>query len=66
MLLILLKKIIQYGNYDTMSNAEYEVTEENYKEIIRLQLVVAEELKQKHLQEFDKNHFLYSTYHLNY
>lgn len=66
MLLILLKKIIQYGNYDTMSNAEYEVTEEDYKEIIRLQLVVAEELKQKHLQEFDKNHFLYSTYHLNY
>ena len=66
MLLILLKKIVQYGNYETMSNAEYEITEEDYKEIIRLQLVVAEELNQKHLQEFDKNHFLYSTYHLNY
>ncbi len=66
MLLILLKKFIQYGNYETMSNTEYEITEEDYKEIIRLQLVVAEELNQKHLQEFDKNHFLYSTYHLNY
>lgn len=66
MLLILLKKIIQYGNYDTMNNTEYEITQEDYEKIIQLQLVVVEEVNQNHSKEFDENHFLYSTYHLNY
>lgn len=66
MLLILLKKIIKYGKYETMNNEGYEVTENDYKKIIQLQLVVAEEVSQKHLKGFDSNHFLYSTYHLNY
>lgn len=67
MLLLLLKRIIQYGNYETLNNTEYEVSKEDYRKIIQLQLVVAEEISQKHLKgEFDVNHFLYSTYHLNY
>lgn len=67
MLLLLLKRIIQYGNYETLNNAEHEVSKEDYRKIIQLQLVVAEEISQKHLKgEFDVNHFLYSTYHLNY
>lgn len=66
MLLILLKKLIKYGKYETMDDIEYEVTEDDYKKIIQLQLVVAEEVSRKHLKEFDSNHFLYSTYHLNY
>lgn len=66
MLLILLKEFIQYGNYETLDKIEYEITDEDYKVIIRLQLAVAEEINQKHSKEIDKNHFLYSTYHLNY
>lgn len=67
MLLLLLKRIIQYGNYETLNNTEYEVTQEDYRKIIQLQLVVVEEISQRHLRdEFDVNHFLYSTYHLNY
>lgn len=66
MLLILLKMIIQYGNHESMDDTEYEILQDDYKKIIQLQLVVAEEISQKHLKEFDANHFLYSTYHLNY
>ena len=67
MLLLLLKRIIQYGDYETLNNTEYEVSQDDYKKIIQLQLVVAEEINQKHSKgEFDVNHFLYSTYHLNY
>lgn len=66
MLLILLKKIIQYGNHETMDDTEYEILQEDYKKIIQLQLVVEKEINQKHSKEFDANHFLYSTYHLNY
>lgn len=67
MLLLLLKRIIQYGNYETLNDMEYEVSKEDYRKIIQLQLVVAEEISQKHSKgEFDVNHFLYSTYHLNY
>lgn len=66
MLLILLKKIVQFGNYETICDTQYEIVQKDYKKIIQLQLVVAEQLSQKHSEEFDKSHFLYSTYHLNY
>lgn len=65
-LLILFKKIIKYGRYETMNDKGDEVTENDYKKIIQLQLVVAEEVSQKHLKGFDSNHFLYSAYHLSY
>lgn len=66
MLLILLKKIIIYGNYDSLGNVEYEITEEDYKVIITLQLIIVDEINQRHKNELDIDHFLYSTYHLNY
>lgn len=66
MLLILLKKIIQYGNHNTMNDTEYKIVQDDYKKIIQLQLAVETEINQKHSKEFDTNHFLYSTYHLNY
>lgn len=66
MLLILLKKIIQHGNYESMKDNKYEISQDDYKKIIQLNLIIAEELNKKHLREFDKDHFLYSTYHLNY
>ena len=66
MLLILLKKIIQFGNYETMYDTQYQITKEDYKKVIQLQLIIAEELDSIYSVEFDKNHFLYSTYHMNY
>ena len=66
MLLILLKRIIQFGNYKTMEDIDYEILEDDYKKIIQLQLAVVEKVNEKHLAELDANHFLYSTYHLNY
>ena len=66
MLLILLKRIIQFGNYKTMEDIDYEILEDDYKKIIQLQLAVVEKVNEKHLAELDANHFLYSTYYLNY
>lgn len=67
MLMLLLKQILRYGNYDTLNNLEYDITEDDYIKIIQLQLVVVEEINKKHLDpEYDKNHFLYASYHFNY
>lgn len=66
MMLILLKNIIIYGNYDTIECMDYQISKEDYKAIIKLQLVVAEEVSNQHEKGMDINHFLYSTYHLNY
>ena len=65
MLLILLKKVLIYGNYSTLTRTDYLITKEDYAQIIRLQLAVADEVTEKNKAEFDKGHFLYSTYHLN-
>lgn len=66
MLLILLKKVIIYGNYDSLKIKDYEISTGDYKEVIILQLLVADEISEKQKKCIDKNHFLYSTYHLNY
>lgn len=65
MLLIFIKKVLIYGDYSTLDKVNYTVTKEDYAQIIRLQLVVADEVEEKHKMEFDQGHFLYSTYHLN-
>lgn len=65
MLLIFLKKVLIYGNYSTLAKTDYSITKEDYAQVIRLQLVVADEVAEKNKAEFDKGHFLYSTYHLN-
>ena len=46
MLLILLKKFVRFGNYETICDTQYEIVQEDYKKIIQLQLVVAEQLNQ--------------------
>lgn len=66
MLFILFKKIIVYGNYETMEQTDYQIEKEDYKTIIKLNLLVAEEVSDKHKVEMDTDHFLYSTYHLNF
>ncbi len=66
MMFMLLKKIIVYGDYNTLSDDNYQITEDDYKIIIKLQLIVAEIVSYKNKNKVDMNHFLYSTYHLNY
>lgn len=66
MLLILLKKVIVYGNYDSLKIKDYEINAEDYREVIMLQLLVADEVSEKHNSNIDTDHFLYATYHLNY
>ena len=65
MFLIFLKKILIYGDYSTLSKTDYSITKEDYAQIIRLQLVVADKVEEKNKAEFDEGHFLYSTYQLN-
>ena len=45
---------------------DYEIMDEDYREIIILQLLVADEVAEKHKNDIDTDHFLYATYHLNY
>ena len=66
MLLILLKKVFIYGNYETLKNTKYEINDEDYRDVIMLQLLVADEISEKHQKSMDTDHFLYATYHLNY
>lgn len=57
MLLILLKKVIIYGNYDSLKINDYEIMDEDYREIIILQLLVADEVAEKHKNDIDTDHF---------
>lgn len=67
MLLILLKNVIAYGNYETLSETEYTITSEDYTQIIQLQLIVAEQFDNSFEDDnVDMNHFIYANYHLNY
>lgn len=66
MLLMLLKKIIVYGNYETMNQVDYEITDADYAKIIRLQLIVVDEVCKNEEHSFDRGHFIFSTYHLNH
>ena len=65
MLLILLKKVIAYGDYETMKQTDYVIEKKDYAKIIKLQLAVVDEVNDRNTKYFDKGHFLYSTYHLN-
>lgn len=67
MLLILLKKIMIYGDYSTMKENSYEISINDYRKIVQLELIVAEKINDEfHEDTVDINHFLYGTYHLNY
>jgi len=65
MLLLLLKKVLAYGDYKTITETDYSITLDDYVKIILLQLSVVDEVGKKNAEIFDKGHFLYSTYHLN-
>ncbi|WP_313133246.1 hypothetical protein [Anaerocolumna sp.] len=67
MLLILLKKIMIYGEYSTMKENSYVISIDDYRKIVQLELIVAEKINNEfHEDNVDMNHFLYGTYHLNY
>ncbi|MCC0645674.1 hypothetical protein KGF41_15545 [Clostridioides sp. ZZV14-6150] len=66
MMLILLKYIFAYGDFESMKDIDYRISKEDYQMIIKLQLIVAEIVSDKHEEGIDTDHFLYSTYHLNY
>lgn len=67
MLLILLKKIMIYGDYSTMKENSYVISIDDYRKIVQLELIVAEKIiNEFHEDNVDMNHFLYGTYHLNY
>lgn len=65
-LLLLLKDFILYGNYDTLSQTGYSINEEDYINIVKLQLIEAERLSAKQSSDIDLNHFIYANYHLNF
>ncbi|MBE6996972.1 MAG: helix-turn-helix transcriptional regulator [Ruminococcaceae bacterium] len=65
MLLLLLKKVLAYGDYRTITETDYSITLDDYVKIILLQLSIVDEVGKKNAEIFDKGHFLYSTYHLN-
>ena len=68
MLLNLLKHIIAYGDFSTLNNQEYEISFEDYKTIIDLQMVVTESYDRfyEEMSEEEKAHFIYANYHVNY
>ena len=45
---------------------EDDITHDDYQEIIKLQLLVADIVAEKNKKEFNVEHFIYSNYHLNY
>jgi len=67
MFLILLKKVIVYGDYSSLTQTDYTIDANDYSNIIRLQLIVTEEFDEDFNKgKIDINHFIYGNYHLNY
>lgn len=67
MLLILLKKLFIYGDYSTLYMDDYEINLDDYKKIVKLQLIIAEKMNDEfEIDKVDMSHFLYGTYHVNY
>ena len=63
MLLILLKGVIRYGNYETLSDNDYTIQKDDYVNIIKLQLAIADQVDKRYSGAFDSDYFLYGTYH---
>ena len=66
MLLILLKKVVIYGNYESLNSIDYVINDDDYRKVIMLQLLVVDEVSQKNKSDFDADHFIYASYHLNH
>lgn len=66
-LLILLKYVIVHGNLQTLSDIDYQITDADYIQIIKLNLIIAEKLDKSFSDEdIDMSHFVYGNYHVNY
>ena len=65
-LLMLLKDFIVYGNYDSLLETDYTITEQDYKKIVILNLIEAERLSTIQEELSDSDNFLYANYHFNY
>ena len=68
MLLNLLKYVISYGNFSTLNQTDYEITFDDYKTIIDLQMVVTESYDHfyEDMTDDEKAYFIYANYHINY
>lgn len=64
-MLILLKTIIAYTEDVSIQETDFEINPSDYAEIIKLQLIVAENMQYKDAQEFDAANFIYGNYHVN-
>lgn len=67
MLLNLLKYVFAYGDLNTLNDKNYEISFEDYKTIIDLQMVVTESYNGSYsnMTEEQKAHFIYANYHIN-
>lgn len=63
-LLILLKYAISYCDQKSINDEEYTITTEDYLQIVRLNLVIAEQHNDL-LDNFDENYFIYANLHIN-
>ena len=64
-MLILLKTFLAYSDEVSVQNTTFEVTEKDYAEIIRLQLIVADNMQYRDSKQFDADNFIYCNYHVN-
>lgn len=64
-MLILLKALIKNTNNLEMRSTDFDLTDEDYRQVIKMGLLIAEALSQKDEIDFSVSNFLYGTYHIN-
>lgn len=68
MLLLFLKHLIVYGDPKTLNDRNYDISFDDYKEIIDLQLQMISLYDSffENMNEQEQAHFVYANYHINY
>lgn len=65
-LLILLKLLVKESDKTIVENTDFKITKQEYENIIKLNLLVAEKLSEHDAKEsFSPSNFVYGTYHIN-
>ena len=64
-MLILLKALIKNRNDLEINPTDFDLEDDDYKQVIKMGLLVAESLNQKDETNFSASNFLYGTYHIN-
>ncbi|SKC09537.1 hypothetical protein SAMN06296386_1242 [Lachnospiraceae bacterium] len=64
-MLILLKALIKYTDDLQIIRTDFDLIDDDYRQAIKLGLIVAEELNKKDKTMFSASNFLYGTYHIN-